>query len=65
MTVVYDERADALRIVLRHAAVEYSDQATPDVVLDFDGDGRLVGLEVRNASAHTCDPRALVHAVVG
>ncbi len=65
MKVVYDQEVDVLRIVFNAAAIEESDEEKPGVVLDYDSDGNLVGLEVLEASKRIEDPRALDYAVTG
>ena len=50
MKVVYDQEVDVLRIVFNTAAIEESDEEKPGVILDYDSDGNLVGLEVLEAS---------------
>jgi uncharacterized protein YuzE len=46
MRMTYDPDADALRLRLSEAPVEESAEVAPNVVLDFDGEGRVVGIEV-------------------
>ena len=65
MKVVYDQEVDVLRIVFSTAAIEESDEDKPGVILDYDSDGNLVGLEVLEASKRIEDPRALDYAVTG
>ena len=65
MKVVYDQRVDILRIVFNNAVIEESDEEKPGVILDYDGDGNLIGLEVLEASKRIEDPRALDYAVTG
>ena len=65
MKVVYDQEVDVLRIVFNTAAIEESDGDKPGVILDYDSDGNIVGLEVLEASKRIEDPRALDYAVTG
>lgn len=46
MRLHVDEKADALYIRLDDSAVVESEEVRPDVVLDFDAQGRVVGLEM-------------------
>jgi uncharacterized protein YuzE len=64
MKLVYDPEVDVLRIVLRDAVIEESDEEKPGVILDYDKDGNLVGMEILNASARTDNPRSLEYAVL-
>jgi uncharacterized protein YuzE len=46
----YDPEADAAYIYLADATVAESEEVADGVVLDFDDGGRVVGIEVLNAS---------------
>ena len=63
MKVKYDQEVDVLTIQLSNAPVEESDQDKPGVILDYDKDGNIVGLEILNASKQIENPRALEYAV--
>ena len=63
MKVKYDQEVDVLTIRLSKAPVEESDQDKPGVILDYDKDGNIVGLEILNASKQIENPRALEYAV--
>jgi len=45
----YDAQADAAYFKLGESTVFESEEVAPDVILDFDREGRLVGLEVLHA----------------
>ena len=64
MKVKYDQEVDVLTIQLNNAPVEESDQDKPGVILDYDKDGNIVGLEILNASKQMENPRTLEYAVV-
>jgi uncharacterized protein YuzE len=61
--VIYDPEVDVLRILFNDKAIEESDEEKPGVILDYDIDGNLVGLEVLDASTRIENPRALEYAV--
>jgi uncharacterized protein YuzE len=46
MRLHVDEKADALYIRFDESAVVESEEVRPGVVLDFDAQGRVVGLEM-------------------
>jgi|GEM_PF-879511 len=50
MKVTYDEEVDVLTIEFSDAQVEESDQDKPGIILDYDKDGNIVGMEILNAS---------------
>jgi uncharacterized protein YuzE len=47
----YDPEADAAHMVLDDVAIDESEEVMPGVIFDFDDGGRIVGIEVLNASA--------------
>lgn len=52
----YDTETDTLRIVLSSAPIAESDEDKPGVMLDYDADGNIVGIEVLQASKRTDNP---------
>jgi uncharacterized protein YuzE len=63
MKVTYDTEVDVLRILFRDAPIEESDEDKPGVILDYDKDGNVVGIEVLNASQRVENPRGVDYAV--
>ncbi len=65
MKVTYDAEVDVLRIVLSSATVQESDEDKPGVILDYDEHGRIVGVEILDASKQVENPRSVEYAVTG
>ena len=65
MKVTCDPEVDVLRILFRDVPVEESDEDKPGIILDYDKDGNMVGLEVLNASQRVENPRGVDYAVSG
>ncbi len=59
MRVTYDPEVDVLRILFSSAPIEESDEDKPGVILDYDKDGNVVGMEILDASKRVDDPRAV------
>ena len=59
MKVRYDAETDTLTLVLRSAAVHESDEGNPGVILDYDKDGNVVGIEILDASKHVEEPQKI------
>jgi uncharacterized protein YuzE len=51
-TVTYDVEADAAYIRFSRHKVRESDEVAQGIVLDYDDDGRIVGMEVQDAKRH-------------
>jgi uncharacterized protein YuzE len=63
MKTTYDPRTDTLVIELRPGPVAESDEDKPGVILDYDADGNLVGLEILDASTRIPDTRSMAFEV--
>jgi uncharacterized protein YuzE len=51
MKITYDTVTDILTVVLRDAPARISEEEKSGVILDDDPDGRLIALEILDASA--------------
>ena len=63
MKVTYDVETDTLRVIFRSSPIQESDEDKPGVILDYDKEGNIVGLEILDASKRTDNPRAVEYAV--
>ncbi len=52
MKTIYDPKADALYVRFADAPVAESEEVADGVVLDFDAEGKIVALELLDASKH-------------
>ena len=52
MMLAYDPEANAAYIRFSREPVEESEEVSVGIVLDYDADGRIVGMEVLDARAH-------------
>jgi len=50
MKVIYDKETDTLSIILRDGKVADSDETSPGHIFDYDRAGRLVSIELLDAS---------------
>lgn len=63
MKITYDPDVDVLRILFSGAEIEESDEDKPGVIIDYDKDGNIVGLEILDASKQIENPRTVEYAV--
>lgn len=65
MKITYDPEVDVMRIIFSNAVIQESDEEKPGVILDFDKDGNVVGMEILDASRRMENPRTVEYAVAG
>jgi uncharacterized protein YuzE len=65
MKVTYNPKVDMLRILFSNASIEESDEDKPGVIIDYDKEGNIVGMEILDASKRMDNPRAVDYAVMG
>ncbi|MBP0007148.1 DUF2283 domain-containing protein [Roseofilum sp. Belize BBD 4] len=63
MKIKYDRQVDVLRITLKEAMITESDEETPGMILDFDQNGNVVGIEILQASQHIDNPEAIEYSI--
>ncbi len=63
MKVIYDRETDTLTVVLSDSPVVESDEDKPGVILDYDGAGNLVSLEILDASRRVKSPSQIEYQV--
>jgi uncharacterized protein YuzE len=56
MKVVYDRETDSLELIFRDEAVAESAEVREGIIVDYNRDGKLVSIEVLNASEHVQEP---------
>ena len=64
MRVIYDSETDTLTVVFSDTQVVESDEDKPGVILDYDGSGNLVSLEILDASRRVELPTQIEYQVV-
>ena len=62
MKVSYDPERDGLRILLSDAPIAHSTNEAAGLILDYDNNGVIVGLEMRDASLRMPNPRIVEFA---
>ncbi len=63
MKVCYNAEADSLTLILREAKILESDELQPGVIVDYGYDGRIVGLEILQASSMVTNVREMQFSV--
>jgi uncharacterized protein YuzE len=63
MKITYDPEVDTLTVIFSNMPIEESDEEKPGMILDYDKNGNIVGLEILDASKRMENPRSVEYAV--
>lgn len=63
MKAIYDPETDTLTFILRKGLVKESDELREGVIVDYDEEGRIVSIEILDASLHTSKPLEVSYEV--
>jgi len=63
MKVKYDKEQDILYLSFSNEAIFESDEEKKGIILDYANDGKIVGLEVLNASKQVLNPSKVEYEV--
>jgi uncharacterized protein YuzE len=61
MKVIYDIETDTLDLIFREEPVAESDELREGIIVDYDQNGKLISIEVLNASEHVNEPGTMVY----
>ena len=63
MKVKYDKEVDVLYIILSDKKIKESDEEKPGIILDYDKEGFVVGIEILDASKKMENPSRFEYEV--
>ena len=63
LRISYNTEKDVLRILFNANRIEESDEDKPGVIIDYDKDGNVVGMEILDASERMVNPKAIEYAI--
>lgn len=59
MKVIYDAETDTLSLILRDKPVMESDEVKEGVIIDYGDDGKVVSIEMLDASENITEPQGI------
>jgi len=65
MKVIYDKETDTMSIILRAGKIAESDEAREGLILDYDRRGKLLSLEILDASEQVHGTQSVEFALAG
>ena len=63
MRAIYDLETDTLTFILRKGLVKESDELREGVIVDYDNEGRIISIEILDASLHTSKPMEVAYEI--
>jgi uncharacterized protein YuzE len=63
MVIRYDKEVDIVYILFSEKKISESHEDKPGIILDYDNEGNIVGIEVLNASSQMIHPNGIVYEV--
>ncbi|MDP3914279.1 MAG: DUF2283 domain-containing protein [Bacteroidota bacterium] len=63
MLIKYDKEVDIVYIQFSEKKVSESDEDKPGIILDYDDDGNIVGIEILEASKKMVQPNGVTYEV--
>ncbi len=61
MKIIYDPETDTLSLLFSEALVAESDELREGLIVDYSKEGKIVSVEVLNASEHVAEPRSIAY----
>ncbi|WP_204140070.1 DUF2283 domain-containing protein [Halomicronema sp. CCY15110] len=63
MKITYDPSVDVLRIILDDVEIDESDEEVEGIIMDYNPDGKLIGIEILDASQRVDNPYVMNYSV--
>lgn len=65
MKVIFDPETDTLSIILREDNVTESDEVRDGIIIDYNKDGKIVSIEILDASEQVSEPQGILYEFKG
>ncbi|MBI2850243.1 MAG: DUF2283 domain-containing protein [Chloroflexi bacterium] len=65
MKVIYDSETDTLSLLFRDTPIVESDELREGLIIDYGSDGKIVSVEVLDASEHVAEPKEIAYELRG
>ena len=59
MKVIYDDETDTLTLIFNDGKISESDEIKEGIILDYDDKGKVVSMELLDASMQLKDPKSI------
>jgi uncharacterized protein YuzE len=59
MKIIYDDETDTLTLIFNDGKISESDEIKEGIILDYDDKGKVVSMELLDASMQLKDPKSI------
>lgn len=65
MKVIFDPETDTLSLIFREEKIAESDEVREGIIIDYNKDGRIVSMEILDASEQITEPQGILFELKG
>lgn len=65
MKVIFDPETDTLSLIFREDKIAESDEVREGIIIDYNKDGKIVSIEILDASEQVSEPQGILYELKG
>jgi uncharacterized protein YuzE len=65
MRVIFDPETDTLSLIFREDKIAESDEIREGIIIDYNKDGKIVSMEILDASEQISEPQGILYELKG
>lgn len=65
MRVIFDPETDTLSLIFREDKIAESDEVREGIIIDYSKNGKIVSMEILDASEQISEPRGILYELKG
>ena len=65
MKVIFDPETDTLSLIFREDKIAESDEVREGIIIDYNKDGKIVSMEILDASEQVSEPKVILYELKG
>lgn len=65
MRVIFDPESDTLSLIFREDKIAESDEIREGIIIDYNKDGKIVSMEILDASEQISEPQGILYETKG
>jgi uncharacterized protein YuzE len=65
MKVIFDPQTDSMSLIFRKDKIVDSDEVREGIIIDYNKDGKIVSMEILDASEQVSEPEGILYELKG